>query len=498
MTTKRQKWDRKGLQCIQADAIDQDYDKPTPRTGETDSSVAVVEIFGPLDHHCSGWFLSYDEIRCCMQEAFDSDAQTVVMRIDSPGGDASGCFELSRWIRKTADDSGKTVIAFADELAASAAYSIACAADWICTPSSGTVGSVGVISVLADCTKMDSKLGVKFAVITSGERKADGNPHVELSDDAIAEVQSHVDDLAQQFFELVAEHRGVSADKVKGLQAATFTGQAAIDAGLADEIASLDQVLAHAASEQLTGEHTMKTKAQLIVERDRKLAAAVSVDAKKKIEETYKKKIEEEDAEEEAEDDAEEEESEDEESKRCDDDAEDDADDAEDADEGEDEEDEEDDDEEDDKKKVPAKKSKKAHSAAVRRLLAETGAKSLAQLTGMVQASKSNSDRLRKLELENRKSKVAGLVKQGMRDGKIIPAQKAYWTQQGMKSIEMLKGYLATAVPVSTEYQAPSSIKERALNGQDLAQAETIARNMMLTPAMKEQFDAALAGKAVK
>lgn len=203
-------------------------------------SVACVTIRGPLMHHCDPFWDSYDSIVDRVRCALDSTAPVVLLAIDSPGGLVAGCLDAAREIRSMARKAGKTVIAYVDEQATSAAYAIACSADAIYTPQTGVVGSIGVIETLTDVSAQLAAMGVQVTAITSGARKADGNPQIPLTDEARAAIQSHVDTLAGAFFGLVSEMRNeLAPDLLAQFQAACFNGVDAVNAGLADGVMSL-------------------------------------------------------------------------------------------------------------------------------------------------------------------------------------------------------------------------------------------------------------------
>jgi ClpP class serine protease len=252
---RRERFARQGHLSIAPSALSLLFDVPEPKGTEVKDGIAVVTIQGPLTHHGDWWWDSYDSIRERVIEAFASAAQTVVLRIDSPGGDVSGCFELSRDIRMIARETGKRLVAYADGMACSAAYALACSAGEIYAPPSGYLGSVGVISVLVDTSKADAEAGYKFEVITSGRRKADGCPYLPISKEAVDEIQGQVNSLADLFFDLVAESRGTAPDKVQALEAAVFHGEKAVQAGLATGVVqSFDALLAMLAAGEMAPE----------------------------------------------------------------------------------------------------------------------------------------------------------------------------------------------------------------------------------------------------
>lgn len=205
--------------------------------------VAIVAIDGPLMQRSGSWD-GYDAIRSRFAAAIaDHEVEAVVLKISSPGGVCAGCFSAVRAMRELKAQSGKLVIAFADEHAFSAAYAMASVADEIYLPKEGGVGSVGVIGVLEDWTAAAEQMGIRVAVITSGKQKADGHPFIALKPDVLARTQARINSLAVSFAEAVGEARGMTPEAVLALEAACLFGDDAVKAGLADGVLSLEQVL---------------------------------------------------------------------------------------------------------------------------------------------------------------------------------------------------------------------------------------------------------------
>lgn len=246
----RKRFDKQGLLALEPKAFfDLFFIEPPPenqRVGDTE----VVTIRGPLEFH-SSWFDSYEDILSRVGEACASDAKNVVLRVDSPGGDALGVFSAARAIREKCAASGKRLWTYIEGTGCSAAYALACAGEYICADPSAIVGSIGVISTRVDLSGLDDKMGVKVHVITSGTRKGDGHPSVPMSDEELAAAQSMIDALASQFAELVSECRGdMSAADVLALEAGVFTGADAKKNGLVDSTQSLESMLADLAGGQ--------------------------------------------------------------------------------------------------------------------------------------------------------------------------------------------------------------------------------------------------------
>src|SRR5207247_2111280 len=99
-------------------------------------------------------------------------AKAVALLINSPGGSPVQSHLIYRRIRQLSIEKGVPVIAFAEDLAASGGYMIACAADEIICDASSIVGSIGVVGGSFGFTKLIEKLGIDRRLYTSGERKA--------------------------------------------------------------------------------------------------------------------------------------------------------------------------------------------------------------------------------------------------------------------------------------------------------------------------------------
>jgi signal peptide peptidase SppA len=252
---------RSGHMAIQAAALYDLFGPSQPPAAVIVDDVAIVEIQGPLTQHDEGWWDSYESIKVRAEKAFGSSAKAVVLKLCSPGGDAAGCYEASRTLRAMSARAGKPLYAYANGLAASAAYALACAAEKIFVPDTGFVGSIGVIKSLYSWAEADRKAGIDVQLVTSGARKSDGNPSVPITDDARAASQLEVDDLATLFFELVSESRGMAVPAVKGLEAGVFHGKRAVEAGLADRVSTFEGLLAFASGK--SGDAAKESKMDL-------------------------------------------------------------------------------------------------------------------------------------------------------------------------------------------------------------------------------------------
>lgn len=210
--------------------------------------VAVLCIDGPLEHKSDGGWWCFWQTYEALARDFklvieDESVSAVVLKFDSPGGEVAGLNETVAILQAMKAKSGKPVVGYVDESCYSAAYALAMVCDEIFLPESAGVGSIGVITAMADVTAADKKAGYRIEVIASGSKKTDGHPHVALTPDAIKRTRKQVNKLAGSFFELVSAGRGLTTEAIAGFQAGTFSGQDAVDVGLADGVLSLEECL---------------------------------------------------------------------------------------------------------------------------------------------------------------------------------------------------------------------------------------------------------------
>lgn len=227
----------------------------SPRAVTVPAGVGVVSVMGPLfQRGARTWFgdiAGYDRLADAFVAACaDPSVEAILLHIDSPGGMVAGCFEAVRRMQEARDASGKPVVAFADELAASAAYAVACVADaGIMAPASAEVGSVGVLLVHMSEARALEEFGIDVTVFRSGDRKAEGAWFEQLTEEAQAALQAGVDENAQLFAKLVSKARGRSTDEIVGWRGAVFGAAEAVKLGVADRVASFEEAAAAALKE---------------------------------------------------------------------------------------------------------------------------------------------------------------------------------------------------------------------------------------------------------
>jgi signal peptide peptidase SppA len=218
-----------------------------PTLASAPEGIAVIPIHGSLVKRSLGMeaasgLTSYGEIAAMLDAArADPQVSGILLDIDSPGGEASGSFELARQVREVAAQ--KPIWAVANDAAYSAAYAIAASAQRLFVTETGGVGSIGVIALHVDQSVKDAKDGYHYTAITAGTHKNDYSPHEPLSDAAKTELQGEVDRLYSIFTEHVAAMRGLDLAAVRATEAGLYFGSNAVAQGLADGVQTLEVTL---------------------------------------------------------------------------------------------------------------------------------------------------------------------------------------------------------------------------------------------------------------
>jgi signal peptide peptidase SppA len=172
-------------------------------------------------------------------------AQAVALLINSPGGSPVQSHLIYRRIRALAAENKRPVIAFAEDVAASGGYMIACAADEIICDLSSIVGSIGVVGGSFGFAKLMDRIGIERRLYTSGENKAMLDPFLPEKPEDVEKLKAVQKEIHEGFIDLVKQSRGA---KLKGPEKTLFsgeywTGNKAIELGLADGIGDLRSTL---------------------------------------------------------------------------------------------------------------------------------------------------------------------------------------------------------------------------------------------------------------
>ncbi len=213
-----------------------------------EDGVAVLPIKGPMVRHAEmitdvSSLMSYARVRRDLSAAMaDSQVRSIMLRIDSPGGEANGVQELAAQIR--AASAIKPVTAYVEGWGTSAAYWFAAAARRIFCAPSALLGSIGTRMALIDSSGAQAAAGVRRIEIVSSQ--SPGKRGAPVDDEVIARAQQLADDMTEEFINAVAQLRGITPAQVLANYGGGdhMVGRKAVAAGLADELGTFDSVLA--------------------------------------------------------------------------------------------------------------------------------------------------------------------------------------------------------------------------------------------------------------
>ncbi len=240
--------------------------QPLARVSTVREGVAIIPVCGPLSRASSpiqeilsllGGGSSYETIRKDLQAAIeDPRVHSILLEIDSPGGDVNGAGELAQAIYEAGKS--KEVRCYVQGTCASAALWIASGAkEIVCSPTA-EIGSIGVCQLWIDDSKMLANAGIKEHLIVSAQSPLKSfDPS---SEDDRARVQAKLNQLADIFISDVAKYRAMSPASILAGGGATFIGQHAVAAGFADRLGDFESLLSEMAAEAAKGKTTMSAK----------------------------------------------------------------------------------------------------------------------------------------------------------------------------------------------------------------------------------------------
>jgi signal peptide peptidase SppA len=224
------------------------------------NNVAVVPINGSMmanESWLSRMFgiMTYDTLSNILAEiSADGGIDTVVLDVDSPGGEAKGLDVATDAIAATRD-AGIRVVSHTAGQMASAAYWIGSAAEIVAASETAEVGSVGVIGVHMEESKRNQKEGLTYTVLRKGDQKALASPYEPLTDKARAQIEDSMERKYQQFIGAVSEQRGLPREFVseKIATGQVFSSQEATELGMVDEIIAYNDLVSRYVQSDQTG-----------------------------------------------------------------------------------------------------------------------------------------------------------------------------------------------------------------------------------------------------
>jgi protease-4 len=202
------------------------------KTFSSVNKIGVVSINGPI----------YDSLKISEQlEEFANDGSiiAVVLRVDSPGGSVAASQEIYDAVVELRKS--KKVVASMGSIAASGGLLVACAADKIIANPGTITGSISAIMQFANFEELLKKIGLKSSVVKSGKYKDIGSPLRDMTPEERKIIQELVDDIYNQFVDVVVKDRKLSREKVLEIaDGRVFSGRRAKEYGLIDDLGDMN------------------------------------------------------------------------------------------------------------------------------------------------------------------------------------------------------------------------------------------------------------------
>ncbi|MDH5706179.1 MAG: signal peptide peptidase SppA, partial [Candidatus Aminicenantes bacterium] len=178
--------------------------------------------------------------------AEDKKVKAVILRLDTPGGEATASDILYNEILKFKQKNKTPVVGLMMGVAASGGYYIASACDYVVAHPSTVTGSIGVISIFPNLEELFLKIGIKMNIIKSGEMKDSGSAFRDMTEDEKKIFQAVIDEFYQRFLEVVHQRRkgSLSLEEIKKLaDGRIYTAGQALELKLIDEVGYFDSAL---------------------------------------------------------------------------------------------------------------------------------------------------------------------------------------------------------------------------------------------------------------
>ena len=234
-----------------------------------EGGIAIVPVYGVLSQRMnmfsefSGGASTERTMRYLKEALDDSSVKAIVLDVDSPGGSVFGVKELGDFIMANRGD--KPIVAQINSLSASGGYWITACCDDVAITPGGEVGSIGVYMLHDDYSKFLEDAGIKETFIFAGKHKVEGNPFEPLTDEAREYFQSRVDEYYELFVDSVARGRNTTTKNVieNFGQGRIFGAKRAVELGMADRVATLDETLARYGASRRSPTNTMKRRVEL-------------------------------------------------------------------------------------------------------------------------------------------------------------------------------------------------------------------------------------------
>jgi protease IV len=198
--------------------------------------IAVIELREPI-------LSSEDVVRQFKKYRENKSIRAIVFRVETPGGGVAASQEIYEEVKKTRD-AGRPVVVSMGSIAASGGYYVSCGANRIVANPGTLTGSIGVIFRFMHFKQLMDKLGIDQSTFKTGKFKDSGSPFRRTTEEEKKYFHSLIQDVYDQFVDVVAEERGLDrAEVLKYADGRVFTGRQAYEYGFVDTLGTMEDAI---------------------------------------------------------------------------------------------------------------------------------------------------------------------------------------------------------------------------------------------------------------
>lgn len=214
-----------------------------PDATVTDQGIAIIHACGPMMLNTAPidrelGVTDYKDIQGELKAAAESEEiRGVLLCINSPGGTVLGCKETARIV----EEFPKPLVGHVEGMACSAGYKLVCGADAVFATETSTVGNIGSVLAYTDYSELMKKMGVSSEAITNEGADLKSTFYLgSLTEEQKQFLQERINEAGEQFKEHVLRNRPITPDS-EVFRAGWYSGDTAVELGLIDGIASLEE-----------------------------------------------------------------------------------------------------------------------------------------------------------------------------------------------------------------------------------------------------------------
>ncbi len=219
--------------------------------GEGQTKAVRISVSGFIGRKTESSVLAprYDKIENVLRQiraaGQDEQVRAILLEVDSPGGSMTPSDEIYQALMAfKAGGPERKVLVLMKDVAASGAYYISMAGDWLVAEPTSLLGSIGVIIQTLNFKGLGERIGVTDTTIKSGANKDMLNPFRDVTEEETAILQDVIDSMYQRFFDIVLLGRGLESEQLKPwADGRVFSAQTALDHGFIDQIGYWDDLV---------------------------------------------------------------------------------------------------------------------------------------------------------------------------------------------------------------------------------------------------------------